>query len=101
MSCGHLVISKPSLSICAEIRLPVARTFLVSFSITKLIICKRACVLELLLPTETFHFLSQFHFVNVIYTVILKNAKYAYRVGANAAAISSSVYDLNSDKTQT
>jgi len=41
--------------------------------------------LELLLPTETFHFLSQFHFVNVIYSVVFKNAKY---VGAIAAAIS-------------
>jgi len=79
----------------------VVRTFLLSFSITELIICKRVCVLELLLPTETLHFLSQFHFVNVIYTVIFKNAKYAYRVGANAAAISSPVYDLHSDKTQT
>ena len=72
-----------------------------SFSITELIICKRVCVLELVFPTETLHFLSEFHFVNVIYTVILKNAKYAYRVDANAAAISSPVYDLHSDKTQT
>jgi len=44
--------------------------------------------LELPLPTETFHFLSQFHFVNVIYGVVLKNAKYAYKVGVIAAAIS-------------
>jgi len=82
-------------------QITLARTFLPSFSITELIICKRACVLELLLPTETLHFLSRFHFVNVIYTVILKDAKYTYRVGANAAAISSPVHGLHSDKTQT
>jgi len=70
------------------------------------------CVLELLLPTETFHFLRQFHFVNVIYSVVFKNAKYAYRLRLIAAAISlESVFvpqkaagnraNLHSDNTQT
>ena len=33
--------------------------------------------LELSLPTERFHFLLQFHFVNVIYSVVFNDAKLA------------------------
>ena len=61
--------------------------------------------LELSLPSETFHFLSQFHFVNVIYSVVFENAKYAYRVGSSPVnapwkAAGNRGY-LHSDRAQT
>ena len=47
----------------------------------------KVCDLVLLLPNTTVHFLSQFHFANGIYSVLFKNAKYAYRVGALAPGL--------------